>query len=188
MVQTCWLRRVGGEVETHRRQVPGEIEVDDAGLDPGDPVVGVDLEDPVHLGHGDHDRRAERDGPAGEAGPGAARYDTAPVCGGDPHDRLHLGGVDGKADRPGHPAVEHRSVVAEQGPLGRIESDTVRRQCRLQLAEQSIVVGRRLGPETQVAEAPSYTAEHAHPGHPFQAGGLYPGERRGSRRCPRCHR
>ena len=64
-------RRVGGEVEPERRELPVEVEVDHAGLDPGHPRLGVDRQDAVHLRGDDHDRVAERHRAAGQ--PGARR-------------------------------------------------------------------------------------------------------------------
>ena len=118
-------RRVGGEVEAERPQLLGEVEVDDAGLHPRDPVLDVDLQDAVHLGEGDHDGQAQGDGPAGQAGAGAAGHDGTAVGDGDAGHGLDLGGGHREAHRAGRPTAEHGGVVAQQGALGAVVADPV---------------------------------------------------------------
>ena len=118
-------RRIGREVETEGRKVFGEVEVDDARLDPGDAVVEVDVEDPIHPRQRHDDRRPERDRTAGEARAGAAWHDRAPVPCRDPHDRLHLGGRRREAHRSRHTTAEDRRVVAQQRALGRVDAHAV---------------------------------------------------------------
>ena len=52
-----------------------QVEVQDAGFDPRDTRVRVDVEDAVHLGRDDHDRIAERRRTTGEAGTAAACHE-----------------------------------------------------------------------------------------------------------------
>ena len=73
-------RRVGREVQAVGGDRPAEVEVQHAGLDPCDAIVGVDLEDAVHLRGDDHDRVAERHRAAGEAGARPARDERTPVA------------------------------------------------------------------------------------------------------------
>ena len=62
-----------------------EVEVEDAGLDPRQPVLGSDLEDAVHLGGDDDDRVRDRRRTAGETGPAPTRHDREVV----PRRHLH---------------------------------------------------------------------------------------------------
>ena len=64
--------RVRGEVQAEMGHGPGQVQVEDPGLDPGEALACVDLEDPVHLGRDDHDGRnvAGWRGPAGQTRPG----------------------------------------------------------------------------------------------------------------------
>ena len=50
-------RRVGGVGEPERAERGRQVEVGQAGLDPREPVLGPDLDDVVHLGGDDHQRR-----------------------------------------------------------------------------------------------------------------------------------
>ena len=80
---------IGSEVQPVRRQLPGEIEVEHAGLDPRQPVDRIDREHPVHLRGDDHDGVVERRGPTGQArcrhrgrrtaGRGERRYRRTPA-------------------------------------------------------------------------------------------------------------
>ena len=72
-------RRIGREVQPERRERAREIEVDDTGLDPRHPFVGVDRHDPVHLRRHDHDGTAERNRAAGEAGARTTRGERPAV-------------------------------------------------------------------------------------------------------------
>ena len=83
-------RRIRRVVEAERNRRLREVEVEHAGLDPSDPVLRVDLEDPVHLRRGDHDRSPDRHGSSGEAGARATRRDRASVPRRDANAGLNL--------------------------------------------------------------------------------------------------
>ncbi len=88
-----------------------EVEVEEPGLHPREPVLGSHLEDPLHLG-GDHDEGvADRGGGAGEAGPRAARHHREAVRGRDADAGLDvLGGVGEGHERAS--ALDERGVAA----------------------------------------------------------------------------
>ncbi len=73
---------VGGEVVGGFFNGTREGEVDDAGLDVGEAVAEVDLEDLVHAGEGELDAGGDGDDAAGESGAGAAGEDGEVVFGG----------------------------------------------------------------------------------------------------------
>ena len=87
------------------RDRPAEVEVEDAGLDPRDPRVRVDVEHAVHPGGDDDDRVAERGRTAREAGAAAAGDERPPVT---PRDAY--GG--GDLVRRARPADGHRAPLA----------------------------------------------------------------------------
>ena len=95
----------------------------DPGLDPGDPVVGVDRQDAVHLRGDDHDRVADRHGPAGQAGARAPGHERPPVAAGDAHGgrppRRSTAGS--RPPRPRRPAPRRRGRT---GPARRRRSRT----------------------------------------------------------------
>jgi hypothetical protein len=94
-------------VESHRAQVPREVEVDDAGFDPHRPRVAINLTDPSHAGKRHDDRRTQRDRSACEAGSGASGHNGATVPAGRSNHRLHLVGRARKAHWTCVAAVEH---------------------------------------------------------------------------------
>ena len=110
---------------------PGQVQVEHSGLDPGQPLVGVHLEDPVHLGGDDHHGRhlAGRGGPARQPGPGATRDEGAAVVPAHPHRRRHFGGRRREAHHR-RLAGDHRSVPAVQAQFGRLGSHPVARRRR----------------------------------------------------------
>ena len=104
-------RRVGGEVESLGPQLLREVEIDDAGLHPGDAVVRVDRQHLVHPAGRYDDGPPQRDCAAGESGAGATGNHGRTVLLGDSHDRLDLFGGLRKAHRAGDAAVEHGGVM-----------------------------------------------------------------------------
>src|SRR5690606_31772344 len=117
-------RRVRGEVQPVRGERPGEVEVHDAGLHPGDPLRGVDLEDAVHLGGDDHDRVADRHGAAGQAGARAPGDEGTTVPPGDADRGGDLLGGQREA-HDGGLAVEHGGVAAVERELDAVGAYTV---------------------------------------------------------------
>ena len=93
--------RVGRVVNPVRSQGPAEVEVHHARLDPGHTVVEVYLQQPVHAGHRQHHRLAQRRRSAGQAGPGPPGRNRPPVARGDLDARHHVGGGAGIAHRSG---------------------------------------------------------------------------------------
>ena len=61
-------RRIRRVIQTERDRGLRQIEIQDPGLHPGQAIVGVDLQDPVHLRGGKHYRTAEGHGTSGQAG------------------------------------------------------------------------------------------------------------------------
>ncbi len=118
-------RRVRGEVESERAEMFAQVEIDDARLDPCDAVLGVDLENSVHLRHRDHDRSAERNGTAGKAGSGPSGDHGPVVASRHLHHGLDLSRRFGEHDRPGDATVEHRGVVTEQRSLGAVVANAI---------------------------------------------------------------
>ena len=154
-------RRIGCEVEAERREVLRQIEVDDAGLDPGDAIVEIDVENPVHPGERDDDRRTEWDRPAGEPGARTTGHDGSPVPCGDPHDRLHVAGRGGEADRTGHTAAEDGRVAAQQRAFGRVDAHAVHADRRAQVGDDRIIDGvARVVDGLVGASAPPRTEHH----------------------------
>ena len=106
-----------------------EVEVEHAGLDPCQPLLGVDVEDVVELGGDDDERIAHRGGTAREARTAPPRHERAVVTCGDPHRfgdlprvarKAHGRGVAGRD--PSVAGVERelerlgtRSILAEGG-------------------------------------------------------------------------
>ncbi len=97
------LRRGVGRVgEPARRERGREVEVEEPGLHPGEPVLGAHLEDPLHLRGDDDEGVADRGGGAGEPRPRSAGDDREAVrrrrrgrrsgcprsCGGRPRARI----------------------------------------------------------------------------------------------------
>ncbi len=78
-------RRVGAVVQAEMAHRAREVEVQDPGLDPRHPRLGVDLEDPVHARGDDDDRVVERRRPARETGAAAPRDERPPVLARDAH-------------------------------------------------------------------------------------------------------
>src|SRR5690606_19699567 len=79
----------------------GEIEVDDAGTDPGGLVVRVYLVDLVHPLGRHHDAARVGDCTGGQTGSGSPGNDGDSVLGGDPDDSGYLGGCIREDDHVG---------------------------------------------------------------------------------------
>ena len=73
-------RRVGRVVQPEVRDRPREVEVEHARLDPREALVGVDLEDAVHLRGHDDDRVVDRRRAAREAGAAPPRHERPVVA------------------------------------------------------------------------------------------------------------
>ena len=125
---------VGGEVVAEGAQVPGQVEVDHAGLHPSGGAVDIDLQDAVHPGEDDDDGGTKRYGATGQARAGATGHHRPSVGGGDAHDRLDLGGRHGVADRPRNAAGEHRGVMSVQGARRAVVAHAIGSEGRDQVA------------------------------------------------------
>jgi xanthine dehydrogenase iron-sulfur cluster and FAD-binding subunit A len=80
-------------------QIAVELLAGNPGLDPAIQVVGIDLDDLVHVAHVDGDAAVQRRHLALERGAGAERDDRAPVARADLDDLGHLLGRLGEGDR-----------------------------------------------------------------------------------------
>ncbi len=95
---------------------PGQSGVDHAGLDDGDAVDRVDLQDPVHLRQGEHDAAVGGVRGAGQPGAGTLRDDRDAQGGGGAHHVLDLFGRTGQHDHGrGAGRAEARHVVGVGG-------------------------------------------------------------------------
>ncbi len=93
----------------------GEDGVDDAGLDDGDPLDRVDLEDAVHLDEREDDAAVGGVGRPGQPGAGPLRNDGDAQRGGGPHDVLHLLDGAGQDDDGGGAALAEARHVGGVG-------------------------------------------------------------------------
>src|SRR5204862_6385009 len=93
--------RVRGKVVAVRLEQVGQLQIDDARLDDGVAVADVNLVDLLHAGERDHDAAADRQGAAGEAGPGPAGDERHVQLVAQFHDRRDLlgGGREGDDGR-----------------------------------------------------------------------------------------
>lgn len=90
--------RVGGVVPAEFTDFFLEFAGDDAGLDDGDPVSGVDFEDAVHAFHGEDDAAVDGDAAADVADPAAADGDGDFVPCGESHNGADVGRGFGEDD------------------------------------------------------------------------------------------
>lgn len=90
-----WVRRV---VPSEFADLVLEVAGDDAGLDDGDPVGRVDLEDAVHAFHGEDDAAVDGDAAADVADAAAADGDGDLVSSGEGHDGADVGSGFGEDD------------------------------------------------------------------------------------------
>ena len=110
--------RVGGVVKAVAMGVGAEVGVDDAGFHDRAAVAGIDFEDAVHAGGGDHHAAAARNGPAAEPGPRAARHDWHAVLQRRLDDHLHLGRAVGEHHGVRQGAVDRAVVLVQQQVVG----------------------------------------------------------------------
>ena len=116
----------------------GEIEVQDAGLDPGDPRDRVDVEHAVHLRRDDHDRIAERCRAAGQAGAAAARDERPSVPSRDAHRGRDLVGGARPAHRDRGTFGDTR-VARVQRELERLGARSLRPDRGTQIIEERVM-------------------------------------------------
>ena len=127
--------RVGRVREARGGERIGQIEVEHAGLDPGQPVLRPHLEDAVHLGGDDDQRVADRGGCAREPGAAAAWHHGQLVDGRDPHARRHVVGAPGEDDQPCR-AFDHRRVARVEPERERIGEHHVDAEGGFQVASR----------------------------------------------------
>jgi len=134
-------RRIGRVVQAEVGDLTAEVEVEHAGLDPRDALVGVDTEHPVHLGSDDHERVVERGGAAGEAGATPPYHERPVVPRGDAHRLRDVVAVAGEADCGRLAACDAR-VARVQRELERFGAGTVGTERGPQVGEERV---RRVG-------------------------------------------
>ena len=131
-------RRIRRVVQPEVRDGPGEIEIEQAWLNPGDAGVGVDVEEPVHVG-GDNDhgvfewRRA-----AGEPGAAAPGDERPAVLAGDTNGGGDLVGRSRPTHCDGVPLTDAR-VAGVQRELERLRARTGRTERVAQIDEERVV-------------------------------------------------
>ena len=128
-------RRVGRVVQPEVRDLAAEVEVEHAGLDPRDPLVGVDLEHAVQLGGDDDQRVVDGCGAAGEAGAAPPGHERPVV----PRRDAHRGGDLVARAREAH----DRGAPARDARVARVERELER------------LGARRSGPRTDCRSARS---------------------------------
>ena len=116
-----------------RRNRPAEVEVEDPGLDPGDPGLDVDLQHTVHLGRDDHERVVDRGRSAGQPGAAPPGDERTPVTDRALHRVRDVLGRSGEADRDGTPAFGAR--------VAGVERELERLRARLTGAESAFEIG-----------------------------------------------
>src|SRR5262249_17361646 len=109
---------VGGEVPAVGFEVVGEPEVDDAGLDDGEAVAVIDLEDALHAGQGDDHAAANGQAAAGEAGAGAAGEEGDVQVVADLHHPDDLLGAGGEDHHVGGALLDGVAVALVDEQLG----------------------------------------------------------------------
>ena len=138
-------RGVWGEMESQMGYCSRQVEVQHSGLHPGQALVGVDLQDGVHLGGDDHHRRDVARGgrPAGQPGARPA-WDERPSVGtAHPDGGGHLGRAQREAYDRGLPR-DHRGVAPVQSELYGIGPDPVRGQSGPEVGDQ-LLAGLHVG-------------------------------------------
>ena len=118
----------------------GEIEIDDAGLDDGALINGIEIEDAIHAGEDEYDAAASSECAAGEAGAGAAADDGSFVLGGEFCDLRNVGGGGGKDDEFRAGFFDGAVVLVEHEIFGERE-DTRRTEELFEFADQRRVHG-----------------------------------------------
>ena len=115
----------------------GERGVAHAGLDVGDAVVEVDLEDVVHACRRDDHAVLERDAPAGQSGAGAARDDLHVALGQERDDLHDLLGERREDDGARRGAGDGEAVAVVDEQLRRVGDDALRRGDRFRVRSMS---------------------------------------------------
>jgi hypothetical protein len=118
---------------------PAQVEVQDAGFDPGDPVDGIDVEDAVQVCRHDDDRSFERRGAACEARATSARHERTLVTCRDPHRRRDVGTRRREAHDPRLAAFDARVASVEE-QLQRLGACPVGAERGLEIGEERAVV------------------------------------------------
>ena len=121
-------RRIGRVVQAERDGGGRDVEVDDAGLDDGDAIDRIDLQDARQPVQRDDDAVDVRHGPAGQAGAAAARHERHPGVGAEPDDGDDLVARFRQHDGAGTGAEGGEPVGLERGQAGRGGDDARRRQ------------------------------------------------------------
>jgi hypothetical protein len=88
-------------------------------------LVGVDLEDAVHLRRDDHDWLAERDRTSRETGTGTTRGERPVVSARDADTGLHLCGRQREAHDAGVAAGHYRRIVSVERQLEWLGADAI---------------------------------------------------------------
>jgi hypothetical protein len=117
---------------------PGEVEVEQAGLNPRDPLLGVHLEDLIHLGGDDHDRVVERGRATCQAGAAPPRHERSTVSPSDADRGGDLVGRAGPADRE-RTSGGHTGVTRVQRQLQGFGARAIRAECRSQIVDQGVM-------------------------------------------------
>ena len=115
-----------------------DVEVDDAGLDNGQAVLDVHLQDATHAGHGDGDAALGRDGAAAEAGAGATGHYRQVEAADYLHHLRHLLGGGRQDYGLGEAALDGGVVLVDQEVFGRVQ-DVLLPDDGLELADQLAV-------------------------------------------------
>ena len=119
-------RGIGRVVEPVASDGVGHPQVHDARLRDEAPVADVDRLDADQAARADHDRRADRQRAAGEAGAGAARHERDPLLGEHAHHRRDLGRGARQHDELGRGALEGVAVaLVDDEALGTIDDAVV---------------------------------------------------------------
>ena len=125
--------------ESRAEEGDAEIEVEQAWLDPRQPVLGPDLEDAVHLRRDDHEGVADRCGRAREPG-------TAPSR--DHRQVVHRGRADARGDvvggtREDHEtgrALDHRRIACVEAERQGVRQHLVRTERSLELPPRRVQI------------------------------------------------
>ena len=139
MVHACCDDGSGAVVQAEVRDLPAEIQVEHARLDPGELLVGVDLEHAVESRGDDHEGIVDRRRAAGQAGAAPSRHERPVVARRDPDRVGDLPAVAGEAHDRGPPAGDAR-VACVQRELQRFGARLAGSECRLQVGEERVRV------------------------------------------------
>ena len=112
-------RGVGGVVQAVRRRGDREARVHHAGLDQGEPVLGIYAENTVQPGEDQQHGGAVREGPAGQPGPGAPRHDGNAMGGQQPYHRDDFLPAPGQHHDRRHAAVGRQAIPRVGDAFGR---------------------------------------------------------------------